>query len=88
MKIIPRFGRLCDTHEAHPGMTVSQSFDIDEKTRDLLIQLRPVFGCDDNAAVIRKALAVASIIRRCVGPNETNVTIKGPLAEYNVNLVD
>jgi hypothetical protein len=37
------------------------SFEVDERTADLLAQLQKTFGVRTNAAVIRKALALANV---------------------------
>ncbi len=37
------------------------SFEVDERTAELLTQLQKTFGVKTNAAVIRKALALANI---------------------------
>jgi|GEM_PF-1982997 len=37
------------------------SFEVDERTAAFIAQLRQTFGVNTNAAVIRKALALASI---------------------------
>jgi hypothetical protein len=41
-------------------MTVT-SFDVDDRTAALIAQLRETFGVKTNAAVIRKALALAKV---------------------------
>jgi hypothetical protein len=52
------------------------SFEIDEHTADLLTQLQKTFGVDSNAAVIRKAVALASIAGEQAG-SDNIVTISG-----------
>jgi len=37
------------------------SFDVDERTAALIAKLRETFGVNTNAAVIRKALALANV---------------------------
>jgi hypothetical protein len=37
------------------------SFEVDERTAELIAQLRETFGVKTNAAVIRKALALAKV---------------------------
>ena len=37
------------------------SFEVDERTAALIMQLRKTFGVNTNAAVIRKALALANV---------------------------
>jgi hypothetical protein len=37
------------------------SFNVDERTADLIARLRETFGVNTNAAVIRKALALANV---------------------------
>lgn len=40
------------------------SYDVNQKAFDLMVRLRPVFGETTNAGVLRKALALASVIER------------------------
>lgn len=40
------------------------SFDIDQKTSDALEQLKDVYGVTSNAAVLRRALAIALLASR------------------------
>ena len=40
------------------------SFEVDERTATLLAQLQDTFGVKTNAAVIRKALALANVASR------------------------
>jgi hypothetical protein len=56
--------------------TVAASFDVDERTSDLLLKLQKTFGVETNSAVIRKALALANIAGEHAGPDNT-VTISG-----------
>jgi hypothetical protein len=56
--------------------TAAASFDVDEHTAELLAQLQPTFGVQSNAAVIRKALALASIAREHADDDGT-ITISG-----------
>jgi hypothetical protein len=37
------------------------SFEVDERTAALIVRLRETFGVNTNAAVIRKALALANV---------------------------
>jgi hypothetical protein len=55
---------------------VAASFDVDEQTVELLAKLQKRFGVDTNAAVIRKALALANIASEHAGPDNT-ITISG-----------
>lgn len=59
-----------------PNKAVGASFDVDEHTAELLTRLQKTFGVDSNAAVIRKALALASIASEQAGTDHT-VTIAG-----------
>jgi hypothetical protein len=53
------------------------TFDIDERTVALLGSLRETFGVRTNAAVLRKALALADVARQYAGPDHT-ITITPP----------
>jgi hypothetical protein len=55
---------------------VAASFDVDEQTVELLAKLQKRFGVDTNAAVIRKALALANIASDHAEPDNT-ITISG-----------
>jgi len=50
------------------------TFEVDANTASLLITLQTAFGVETNAAVIRKALALANIAIQQAGPDAT-VTI-------------
>ncbi len=50
------------------------SFDVDERTAQLLGQLQKTFGVKTNAAVIRKAIALANVVSQHAGSDQT-VTI-------------
>ena len=64
------------------------SFDIDAHTAELLARLQKTFGVDSNAAVIRKAVALASIAGEQAGSDNT-VTIAGEgKAPVKVSLAD
>lgn len=52
------------------------SFDVDERTAELLARLQKTFGVKTNAAVIRKALALANIASQHAAPDHT-ITISG-----------
>jgi hypothetical protein len=52
------------------------SFDVDERTAALLAELQQTFDVKTNAAVIRKALALASIASQHAAPDHT-ITIAG-----------
>ncbi len=55
---------------------VAASFDVDGHTASLLVNLQKAFGVHSNAAVIRKALALADIASEQAGADHT-VTITG-----------
>ena len=50
------------------------SFDVDDHTAALLTQLQKPFGVKTNAAVIRKALALASVVS-LYGDSDNMITI-------------
>jgi hypothetical protein len=52
------------------------SFEVDERTANLLAKLQGTFGVKTNAAVIRKALALASVASQHAAPDHT-ITISG-----------
>jgi len=52
------------------------SFDVDERTATLLTELQQTFGVKTNAAVIRKALTLASIASKHADADHT-ITIGG-----------
>jgi hypothetical protein len=52
------------------------SFEVDERTAELLAQLQKTFGVKTNAAVIRKALALANIASQHAAADHT-ITISG-----------
>jgi hypothetical protein len=47
------------------------SFEVDERTAALIAQLRETFGVNTNAAVIRKALALANIASQHAASDHT-----------------
>jgi hypothetical protein len=47
------------------------SFDVDERTAALIEQLRTTFGVKTNAAVIRKALALANVASQHANSDNT-----------------
>jgi hypothetical protein len=47
------------------------SFDVDERTAALIEQLRATFGVKTNAAVIRKALALANVASQHANSDNT-----------------
>jgi hypothetical protein len=55
------------------------SFDIDERTAALIAQLRETFGVKTNAAVIRKALALANVASQHADSDRT-ITITSGVA--------
>jgi len=52
------------------------SFDVDERTAALLAELQKTFGVKTNAAVLRKALALASLASKHAASDHT-ITISG-----------
>lgn len=53
------------------------TFDIDERTANLLSSLQDTFGVKTNVGVLRKALALADIASQYAGPDHT-ITITPP----------
>jgi hypothetical protein len=49
----------------------TQTFEVNQEAVDLLCQLRGTFGVSTNAAVIRKALALASVVSRYAASDGT-----------------
>jgi hypothetical protein len=47
------------------------SFEVDERTAVLLAELQKTFGVKTNAAVIRKALALANVASQHAGSDNT-----------------
>jgi hypothetical protein len=47
------------------------SFEVDERTAALIAQLREAFGVNTNAAVIRKALALANVASKHADSDHT-----------------
>jgi hypothetical protein len=47
------------------------SFEVDDRTAALIMQLRETFGMKTNAAVIRKALALANVASQHADPDHT-----------------
>jgi hypothetical protein len=47
------------------------SFEVDEHTAQIIEQLQKTFGVKTNAAVIRKALALANVARQHAGSDHT-----------------
>jgi hypothetical protein len=47
------------------------SFEVDERTATLLAELQKTFGVRTNAAVIRKALALANVASQHAGADHT-----------------
>ena len=47
------------------------SFEVDERTAALLAELQKTFGVKTNAAVRRKALAMANVASQHAGPDDT-----------------
>jgi hypothetical protein len=52
------------------------SFEVDERTAELLAALQKTFGVKTNAAVIRKALALANVASQQASADHT-ITITG-----------
>jgi hypothetical protein len=65
------------------------SFEVDEHTAEVISRLREIFGVKTNAAVIRKALALANVASRyadadrtiTIAPSEGKPAVKVSLAE-------
>jgi hypothetical protein len=57
--------------------TKQKSYQTDERTENLLSELREGFGVATDSAVIRRALALASVIVRNAGEDHT-ITVIGP----------
>jgi hypothetical protein len=53
------------------------SFEVDERTAALIEQLRTTFGVKTNAAVIRKALALANVASQHANSDNT-ITLAPP----------
>jgi hypothetical protein len=51
------------------------TFEVDERTADLIAHLRETFGVKTNAAVIRKALALANVASQYADSSHT-ITIE------------
>jgi hypothetical protein len=47
------------------------SFEVDERTVELIARLRETFGVKTNAAVLRKALALANVASQHAGSDHT-----------------
>jgi hypothetical protein len=47
------------------------SFEVDERTADLIARLQKTFGVKTNAAVIRKALALANVASQHANSDNT-----------------
>ena len=63
------------------------SFEVDERTAVLLAELQKTFGVKTNAAVIRKALALANVASQHAGSDNTiTITSDGGTPE-KVSLV-
>lgn len=64
------------------------SFEVDDRTAALIAQLREAFGVKTNAAVIRKALALANVASQhadadhtiTIAPNDGKPAVKISLA--------
>lgn len=52
------------------------TFEVDQRTADLIAHLRESFGVKTNAAVIRKALALANVASQQADSDHT-ITISG-----------
>jgi len=53
------------------GVVAVTSFEVDERTAEFIAQLRDTFGVKTNAAVIRKALALAKIASQHANSDHT-----------------
>jgi hypothetical protein len=47
------------------------TFEVDDRTAELIARLRETFGVKTNAAVLRKALALANVASRHAGSDHT-----------------
>jgi hypothetical protein len=61
------------------------SFEVDERTAALLAQLQATFGVKTNAAVLRKALALAGVASQYADTDHT-ITITPPNGEPPVKV--
>ncbi|MGC9268606.1 hypothetical protein [Acidiphilium sp.] len=52
------------------------SFEVDQHTAEAIAELRGLFGVKTNAAVIRRALALAQVVSREAAPDHT-ITVSG-----------
>ena len=51
------------------------SFEVDEHTASVLVNLQKVFGVKTNAAVIRKALALANVAAQHANTDDHTITL-------------
>ncbi|MCF3948512.1 hypothetical protein AiwAL_14525 [Acidiphilium sp. AL] len=61
------------------------SFDVDERTANAILELRGTFGVKTNAAVIRKALALAQVVSREATEDHT-ITVTGKSEPIRISL--
>jgi hypothetical protein len=61
------------------------TFQFDERTLDNIDKLREVYGATSTAAVIRRALALASLVAKEATPDR-EVTIKGKGEPVTISL--
>ena len=62
------------------------SFDVDERTAALIAKLRETFGVNTNAAVIRKALALANVASQHADADHTITITSGHGKPVKVSL--
>jgi hypothetical protein len=63
------------------------SFEVDDRTAELIARLRGAFGVKTNAAVIRKALALANVASQYADTDHTiTITPSGGKAPVKVSL--
>ena len=60
----------------HAMVTRVTTFEVDQRTADLIAHLRDAFGVKTNAAVIRKVLALANVASQHADSDHT-ITISG-----------
>ena len=62
------------------------SFEVDDRTAELIAQLQKTFGVKTNAAVIRKALALANVASQYAGPDHTITITSGKAGDAPVKV--
>ncbi len=61
-------------------------FDVDDHTRDMIAGLRETFGVKTNAAVIRKALALAKVASELADGGKTITVVRAGLPPVVISL--